>query len=121
MTPRRPLARPRLEPLDPRDVPADLTVTFAAASHTLTIVGTDSANNLSVTGDPNDQTHFQLDSGTDTFNGSVAQLGIAAPLASNGPNQSIAIFSTTGSRTKVTAKTAASSAFAAKLTSDGGR
>ena len=32
----------------------------------------------------------------DTFNGTVSQLGVAATLVSNGPNQSIAIFSTTG-------------------------
>ncbi len=32
----------------------------------------------------------------DTFNNAVAQLGVPAPLVSNGPNQSIAIFSTTG-------------------------
>jgi hypothetical protein len=32
----------------------------------------------------------------DTFNGSVVQLGTPAPLTPNGPNQSIAIFSTTG-------------------------
>jgi len=32
----------------------------------------------------------------DTFNGAVVQLGVPATLVSNGPNQSIAIFSTTG-------------------------
>jgi hypothetical protein len=32
----------------------------------------------------------------DTFNGTVVQLGVPATLVSNGPNQSIAIFSTTG-------------------------
>ena len=32
----------------------------------------------------------------DTFNGTVSQLGVPATLVSNGPNQSIAIFSTTG-------------------------
>jgi trimeric autotransporter adhesin len=32
----------------------------------------------------------------DTFNGSVVQLGTPTPLTPNGPNQSIAIFSTTG-------------------------
>jgi len=62
-------ARPRLHELEGRDVPADLTVTYAAASQTLTMTGTDDPNQLTITADVSDPTHFFLSSTADTFNG----------------------------------------------------
>ena len=61
--------RPRLEPLEGRDAPANLTTTYSAVTRTLTVTG-DAANNaVTVEADANDVTHFILSSGTDTFNG----------------------------------------------------
>lgn len=61
--------RPRLEPLEGRDAPATLTVTYSPATHTLTVVGTDGDNQLTIQGDSGDPTHFVLSSTTDTFVG----------------------------------------------------
>ncbi len=60
--------RLHLEPLGRRDVPANLTVTYAAASHTLTIVGDDAVNDVTIQGDAADKTHFFLTSTTGDIN-----------------------------------------------------
>lgn len=55
--------RPSLDRLEARAVPtANLTVTFSALTHTLTIVGDANDNDVTVTGDPFSQTHFILNS-----------------------------------------------------------
>jgi hypothetical protein len=78
MPARRP--RPRLETLEGRDVPGHLTVTFAAASHTLTVVGDAADNNVTVERDAVNPTRFILSSSVDTFNGptahTFAQIGV---------------------------------------------
>ncbi|MBO0699491.1 MAG: hypothetical protein J2P46_13935 [Zavarzinella sp.] len=74
MTARRRSCRPRLEALEGRDTPANLTVTFSALTHTLTIVGDSSNNALTVQGDAADPTRFHLSSTTDTFNHSPGPL-----------------------------------------------
>jgi hypothetical protein len=61
--------RPRLELLEGRDAPATLTVGYSPVTHTLTVVGTDADNQLTITGDAADATHFTLSSTTDTFAG----------------------------------------------------
>jgi large repetitive protein len=61
--------RTRLEPLEGRDAPAALTVSYSAVTHTLTVVGTDGDNQLTIQGDSGDPTHFVLSSTTDTFVG----------------------------------------------------
>ena len=61
--------RPRLQPLEGRAAPATLAVTFSPATHTLTVVGTDGANEVTVQPDPADPTHFFLSSPTDRFPG----------------------------------------------------
>jgi large repetitive protein len=66
MSPRR--CRPRLEALEGRDTPGNLTVTFAAASHTLTIVGDSLNNDLAVHTIPDAPTTFILSSATDSIN-----------------------------------------------------
>jgi hypothetical protein len=48
MTPRR--CRLELEPLEGRDTPGMLTLTYAAATHSLTVVGNSAANQLSIDG-----------------------------------------------------------------------
>src|SRR5262249_47260678 len=55
--------RLQLDRLEARDVPAaNLTVTFSALTHTLTIVGDANDNDVTVTGDQLSQTHFILNS-----------------------------------------------------------
>jgi hypothetical protein len=62
--------RPHVDRLEARDVPAaNLTVTFSPVSHTLSIVGDANDNDVTVTGDPLDQTHFILSSSNSTING----------------------------------------------------
>src|SRR5262249_56449182 len=46
-------------------------VAYAAASHALTVTGTDDPNQLTVTGDAADPTHFLLSSTTDTIGGTA--------------------------------------------------
>lgn len=66
--------RPRLEVLESRDIPGNLTVTYAAATHTLTVVGHELNNQLSVDGVAGVDQQFRLASTTDTFNGSPGPL-----------------------------------------------
>lgn len=69
--PRPRFVRPALESLDARTVPAtgpNLTVTFSALTHTLTVVGDATNNDVTVRGDPADHTHFTLTS-SGTING----------------------------------------------------
>jgi hypothetical protein len=55
--------RPSVDRLEARDVPAaNLTVTFSALTHTLTVVGDANDNDVTVTGDSLSQTHFILNS-----------------------------------------------------------
>jgi hypothetical protein len=55
--------RPYVDRLEAREVPAaNLTVTFSPLTHTLTIVGDANDNDVTVKGDPADQTHFILNS-----------------------------------------------------------
>ena len=63
----RPHARLRLQQLEGRDVPANMTVGFAAG--TLTVTGTDDPNQLTITADAADPTHFFLSSTSDTIEG----------------------------------------------------
>jgi hypothetical protein len=65
--PPRTRSRPRLDILEGRDAPAVLTVTFSAATRTLTVLGTDTANQLTIAGDGFDPTAFTLTSTTDEF------------------------------------------------------
>lgn len=52
--------RPRLEVLEGREVPANLTVTFSGG--TLTVIGDDNPNDVTFRGDVGDKTHFTLTS-----------------------------------------------------------
>jgi len=61
--------RPRLELLEGRDAPANLTATYSALTRTLTVVGTDAANELTIQGDAADTTHFTVTSASDSING----------------------------------------------------
>lgn len=61
--------RLQLEGFEGRAVPANLTVTYAAASHTLTVIGDNNANDLTIQGDRNDSTHFTLTSAGTINNG----------------------------------------------------
>jgi hypothetical protein len=55
--------RPYVDRLEARDVPAaNLTVTFSALTHTLTIVGDANNNDVTVKGDPLDLNHLILNS-----------------------------------------------------------
>jgi hypothetical protein len=71
----RPPARMRsllhLEPLEGRDTPGNLTVTYAALTHTLTVVGDAGSNSVRVQGSLGDPTHFFLTSSGGTINGQV--------------------------------------------------
>jgi len=58
-----------VEALEGRAVPANLTVTYAAATHTLTVAGDNAANDLTVQGDISDPTHFVLTSAGTINNG----------------------------------------------------
>lgn len=49
-------------------MPTDITVSFSALTHTLTIVGDNQNNTLTVEGVATDGTKFTLSSTTDTFN-----------------------------------------------------
>jgi hypothetical protein len=61
--------RPYVDRLEARDVPAaNLTVTFSPVTHTLTVVGDANDNNVTVTGDFLDQTHFILTSSNSSIN-----------------------------------------------------
>jgi hypothetical protein len=55
--------------LEGRDAPATLAVSYSPATRTLTVVGTDADNRLTIQGDAADPTHFTLSSTTDTFAG----------------------------------------------------
>jgi len=66
LRPRR--CRPRLEFLEGRDTPSNLTVTFSSRSHTLTVVGDSLNNTLTVQAAIGDPTKFQLSSASDTLN-----------------------------------------------------
>ena len=68
MTPRCHHFRPRLECLEGRDTPSNFTVNFSVLTHTLTIVGDNANNSLTVQGDAGDPTKFHLSSPSDTFN-----------------------------------------------------
>src|SRR3954453_11909848 len=59
--------RPRLEPLEGRDIPGILTFTYAAATHTLTVVGTAADNQLGI--DRSGNGELVLTSSTDGFRG----------------------------------------------------
>jgi hypothetical protein len=62
--------RPYVDRLEARDVPvANLIVTFSPVTHTLTIVGDANNNDVTVTGDFLDQTHFILNSSNSSING----------------------------------------------------
>jgi hypothetical protein len=65
---RRHRCRPRLECLEGRDTPSNLTVSFSGLTHTLTVVGDNLNNNLTVAGVAGDNTKFVLTSTSDTFN-----------------------------------------------------
>jgi hypothetical protein len=66
---RKHTVRAHLDRLEARDVPAaNLTVTFSALTHTLTVVGDANDNDVTVTGDATSQTRFSLAS-TGTING----------------------------------------------------
>ena len=60
-----------LHELEGRDTPADLAVNFAAATGTLTVTGTPTANELVIAGDAADPTRFVLSSTTDTIGGAA--------------------------------------------------
>jgi hypothetical protein len=61
--------RAHLDRLEARDVPAaNLTVTFSAVTHTLTVVGDANADDVTVVGDAASPTHFTLKS-SGTING----------------------------------------------------
>jgi hypothetical protein len=68
MTVRPRRCRPRLERLEGRDTPSNLTVTFSSLSHTLTVVGDSLNNDLKFQATPGDPTKFQLSSASDTLN-----------------------------------------------------
>jgi hypothetical protein len=70
MNPRRRCACLGLQSLEGREVPANLTVTFNPATHTLTVVGDASSNDVTVQGDAADPTHLLLQS-----TGSINNLG----------------------------------------------
>jgi large repetitive protein len=76
-TPRR-HAVLRLEPLEGREVPANLTVTFSPVTHTLTVVGDAAANNVDIDGGLTDPTQVTVSSPTDTINGSGAAFAVRA-------------------------------------------
>ena len=65
MTPRR--CRPQLEPLEGRDTPGLLTFTYAAATRSLTVVGTAADNQLGI--DRSGGGEIVLTSSTDAFRG----------------------------------------------------
>jgi hypothetical protein len=69
MTARRRHYCPHLECLEGRDTPSNLTVSFSAMTHTLTVVGNSAGNTLTVQGVAADPTRFTLFSPSDTFNG----------------------------------------------------
>lgn len=71
-------ARLRLQQLEGRDTPGNLTVSFAAVTGTLTVTGDGAANQVTVSGDPADPTHFSLSSPTDTFNGAPGPFATAS-------------------------------------------
>ncbi len=60
MSPRPRSARLRVRPLEGREVPANLTVTYSPVSHTLTVLGDATNNDVTFFGDPADPTHFTL-------------------------------------------------------------
>lgn len=61
--------RARLDRLEAREVPAgNLTVTFSALTHTLTVVGDANGDDVTVEAVPADHTQFTLTSTSDTFN-----------------------------------------------------
>jgi len=61
--------RAHLDRLEARAVPAaNLTVSYSAVTHTLTVVGDAGADDVTVRGDPDSQTHFTLTS-SGTING----------------------------------------------------
>lgn len=75
MTSRR--RRPRLEPLEGRDTPGILTFTYAAATRSLTVVGTSSDNQLSINDSGSGE--LVLSSSTDAFRGSDGPV-LASPM-----------------------------------------
>lgn len=83
MNPRR-RCRPRLERLEGRDVPGNLTVTYAAASRTLTVVGDAGNNDLTVHQDSGG--FFILSSTTDSINNNNGPY--FPPLARSGTSRS---------------------------------
>jgi large repetitive protein len=68
----------RLELLEGRDTPGNLTVTYAALTHTLTVVGDDGPNFLRINSLPGDPTRFTLESFLDTINGQPGPFEIPA-------------------------------------------
>jgi hypothetical protein len=66
----------RLERMEGREVPANLTVTFAPATHTLTVVGDEAANDVVITGDLFDPTGMTVSSPTDVINGSAVSVTV---------------------------------------------
>jgi len=75
MKPRRHSVRPQLETLEGREVPAgNLTVTFAAATHTLTVIGDDSNNDVGFLAAGNDPTRFILASSGTINNSEISYI-----------------------------------------------
>jgi large repetitive protein len=68
----------RLEALEGREVPANLTVTFSPLTHTLTVVGDTAANNVDISGGLIDPTQVTVSSPTDTINGMAADFSVRA-------------------------------------------
>lgn len=73
MTPHR--CRPRLELLEGRETPGNLTVTFAAATGTLTVVGDAANNDLAVNVIADALTSYILSSTSDSFNNVAGPFG----------------------------------------------
>jgi hypothetical protein len=82
---RRNRFRPCLERLEDRDTPSNFSVNFSGLTHTLTIVGDNQNNSLTVQGVAADVTKFILSSPTDTFN------QLAGPFTSPSGVRNIAI------------------------------
>lgn len=112
MNPRRRFARPRLQSLEGRDVPTNLTVAFSPLTHTLTVVGDADANDVTVRADPADPTHFALTS-TGTINGQ------AGPYSSSSGVRNLAFKMLAGDDT-VTFDTAVPIHVTGSLSVDGG-
>jgi hypothetical protein len=81
--------RPRLEPLEGRDIPGILTFTYAAATQTLTVVGDSADHQLSIDG-PSGFGALTLSSTTDAFRGSDGQV-LASPVLFPSPVDNLTV------------------------------